>query len=152
MSRKKLIDLYAYRLLNSSVEFLLLKRSSGKIYENQWRMIGGKVEEDETYWQAALRELNEETGLLPVTYWTIPSVNTFYEHKTDQIHNIPAFAAEIDLKAKIVLDDEHSDAKWFSVEKAATYIRWPEQKRLLNLTNQIIISNQILDDWLVTIT
>ena len=152
MSRKKLIDLYAYRLKNSSVEFLLLKRSSDMIYKNQWRMIGGKVEEDETYWQAALRELNEETGLLPVTYWTIPSVNTFYEHKTDQIHTIPAFAAEIDLNAKIVLDDEHSDAKWFSVEKAVAHIRWPEQKRLLNLTNQIIISNQILDDWLVTIT
>lgn len=152
MSKKKLIDLYAYRLLNSKPEFLLLKRSSGKIYANQWRMIGGKAEENETYWQAALRELNEETGLLPVKYWTIPSVNTFYEHKTDQIHNIPAFAAEIDPKSNIILDDEHSEAEWFSLENALSHIRWPEQKRLLNLTNQIIISNQILDDWLVSIT
>lgn len=152
MSEKKLIDLYAYRLLNAKPEFLLLKRSSGKIYENQWRMIGGKAEDGETYWQAALRELNEETGLLPITYWTIPSVNTFYEHKTDQIHHIPAFAAEIDPKSNIILDDEHSAAEWFKLDNALNHIRWPEQRRLLKLTNQIIISNQILDDWLVSIT
>lgn len=149
MSKKKLIDLYPYRQTGSGVEYLLLKRSSGKIYENQWRMIGGKVKPGETHWQAALRELKEETGLYPKMFWTIPGINSFYEHQTDQIHLIPAFAAEIEPGSAIQLDDEHSEAGWFSIEKAVDHIRWPEQRRLLNLTNQIVISKKILDDWIV---
>ena len=34
-----------------------------KVYGGQWRMIGGKIKENELAWQAALREFDEETGL-----------------------------------------------------------------------------------------
>lgn len=152
MSEKKLIDLYPYRLTGESVEFLLLKRAKGKIYQDQWRMIGGKVKDGESYWKAALRELAEETGLKPIKYWTIPSVNSFYEHSTDTIHHIPAFAAELEPGSTPVLDDEHTEFGWFSLKKALEEIPWPEQKRLLELTHIIIISNKILDDWLVPIS
>lgn len=149
MVKKKLIDLYPYRLKENQPEYLLLKRAKGKIYDGQWRMIGGKVEEGEKYWQAALRELYEETRLQPVKYWTIPSINRFYEHKTDQILSIPAFAAQIDASDSPVLDDEHRTAEWFTINRATEVIFWPEQRRLLKLLHQIITSNQILDDWLV---
>ena len=149
MSEKKLIDLYPYRLAEDSVEFLLLKMAKGKIYQNQWRMIGGKVKTGETSWKGALRELKEETGLEPIKYWTIPSVNTFYEYATDTINHIPAFAAELDPGSVPVLDDEHTEFGWFTLKKALEEIPWPEQKRLLELTHIIIISNKILDDWLV---
>ncbi len=122
MGKKKLIDLYPYRWIHEKPEFLLLKRSKGHIYEGQWRMIGGKVEEGETYWQAALRELKEETGLIPKKFWTLPGINQFYEPKTDQILSIPAFAAEIDPAHKPRLDEEHQKAEWFGIEDAAKKI------------------------------
>lgn len=147
---KKLIDLYPYRLISGKPEFLLFKRSKGKIYQDQWRMVGGKVEPGETYWQAALRELKEETGLTPVTFWTLPSINTFYEHQTDTIHQIPAFGAEIKTGDEPVLDDEHTLSDWFSVDNAIEIIRWPEQKRLLKLIDSILTIDKILDEWLVT--
>jgi dihydroneopterin triphosphate diphosphatase len=151
MAKKKLIDLYPYRQKDGSPEFLLLRRSAGHIYEGQWRMIGGKVKENEYYWQAALRELKEETGLIPELFWAIPSINRFYEPETDQIHAVPAFAARISLDAEITLDNEHSEFEWFRIEKAIKMILWPEQQRLLQLTDHILTSNQILDDWLVSI-
>lgn len=151
MAEKKLIDLYPYRLKENRAEYLLLKRAEGQKYDGQWRMIGGKVEEGETYWQAALRELFEETGLKPVKYWTIPSLNKFYEHHTDEILTIPAFAARIDSSVPVVLNREHSKAKWFDIDEAIEVILWPEQRRLLKLLHNIITSNQILDDWLVSI-
>lgn len=149
--KKKLIDLYAYRLQNGVPEYLLLKRSKGHIYEGHWRMIGGKVNESETYWQAALRELHEETSLKPIKFWTIPGVNQFYEHKTDTVHAIPAFAAELKTDAEPVLDDEHNEFRWFKLDDALKVIFWPEQKRLLSLTNNLLTSDQILEDWLVPI-
>lgn len=151
MAEKKLIDLYPYRLKNGKPEFLVLKRASGKIYQHQWRMIGGKVESGETYWEAALRELLEETGLTPNRFWTIPSINQFYEHKSDTIYSIPAFAAEIGVDETLSLDDEHTSYEWIDSKLVENYILWPEQRRLIRLTNSIIISNEILDDWLVHI-
>jgi dihydroneopterin triphosphate diphosphatase len=152
MSKKKLIDLYPYRWINNEIEFLLFKRAKGKIYQGQWRMIGGKVNTGETYWDASLRELNEETGLKPEKLWTIPGINSFYEHKTDTIHHIPAFAAEMNPNSKPALDDEHTEFGWFTLDNSLKHILWPEQKRLLQLTHDTLKSHQILDDWYVPIS
>lgn len=152
MADKRLIDLYPYQIVDSKPVYLLFKRAKGQLYHGQWRMIGGKVENDERYWNAALRELYEETHLTPCKLWTVPSVNTFYEHSTDKILQIPAFAAEITADEHIILDSEHSEYKWFELDQALENIVWPEQQRLLRLTHTIITSNQILDDWLVDIS
>ena len=149
---KKLIDVYVYRIIEGEPEFLLFLRSAKKIYAHQWRMIGGKVQEGELYWKAALRELKEETGLEPSQFWTIPSVNTFYEAKTDQIHHIPAFAIELDNDAIPHLDDEHTEYRWISISELDSYLNWPEQKRLIRLTHDLLINDQILPEWRISIT
>jgi len=147
---KKLIDVYPYRINGKNVEFLILKRSSKKIYPNQWRMVGGKVVEGETYWQAAIRELKEEISEKPSSFWTVPSVNSFYEHKSDTIHQIPAFAAKIEwTDERIELDDEHTGYIWVKADQINEYIHWPEQKRLIRLINDILINQQILPEWII---
>lgn len=148
---KKLIDVYAYRIKKGEPEFLLFLRSAKKIYAHQWRMIGGKVQDGEKYWEAALRELNEETGLSPEQFWTIPSVNTFYEAKSDQIHQIPAFAVELSTEAVPELDDEHTEYRWISIDELDSYLYWPEQKRLIRLTYDLLVNDQILPEWRIPI-
>lgn len=151
---KKLIDAYPYRVRNGKPEFLILKRSEKKIYANQWRMVGGKVKDGEKYFEAALREIKEETGLKPVKFWTVPSVNRFYEAATDCIYTIPGFAAEVDYDAHPDLDDEHSGYKWVHINAVASYIKWPEQRRLMNLIHEILTvqSFEILPEWLIDLS
>ena len=146
---KKLIDVYPYRIEAGTISFLLLKRSEKMIYANQWRMIGGKVEDGEAYWQAAFRELKEEIHASPSLFWTVPSVNTFYEAKSDTIHHIPAFAAEINEDQMIRLDDEHTGFEWVNAADIDDYINWPEQKRLIRLIDTIISNQQILPEWII---
>lgn len=148
---KRLIDVYVYRLNSGFPEFLLLLRSKNKIYSNQWRMVGGKVKKNEKYWKAAQRELKEELGVSPDTFWVIPSINSFYEANTNQIHQIPAFAAEL-IDPNIILDNEHTQFRWVSVSEIEDMISWPEQKRLMRLTDQILRNQQILPEWLIKLT
>ncbi len=115
-------------------------------------MIGGKVKEGETRWQAALRELQEETGLEPEQFWSVPSLNQFYEVASDQIHHIPAFAAELPADVSPQLDDEHIDFRWITAGEIDEYIHWPEQQRLMKLISHIIESDTLLAQWLIELS
>ena len=132
----RVVDVYPYRQSGGATEFLLLRRAAGVLYAGQWRMVGGKIEPGEAVWQAALRELKEETGQDPVRAWTVPSVNAFYEWQTDRLNLIPAFAAELD--AAPTLDREHDAFVWLPADAAAEHLRWPEQRRLLHLIETLL--------------
>lgn len=132
----RIVDVYPYRDRASNPEFLLLHRAPDVTYAGQWRMVGGKIEPDEAAWEAALREVEEETGHAPTRFWTVPSVNHFYEWRHDRINLIPAFAAA--LPGDPTLDDEHDAFAWLSAEEAAERLSWPEQRRLLRLTDRTL--------------
>lgn len=146
---KRLVDVYPYQKKKGEVLFLIFKRAPDVIYANQWRMVGGKVLENESHHRAALRELKEETGIIPDLFWSIPSLNHFYDYKSDCIHQIPAFAGQLKNKTQISLNHEHVDWKWISREDIDSYIQWPEQKRLMNLLADIVNDNQIIDEWII---
>lgn len=145
----RLIDVYPYIFERNEVQFLILKRANNVIYSEQWRMIGGKVQKKETAFETALRELYEETSLKPIQFWTLPSINQFYDAENDMVMQIPAFGAEIGKNPDITLNHEHVRWKWISQDEIDTYIQWPEQKRLMKLLADIVTSNQILDEWII---
>lgn len=144
-----LVDVYPYRLLGDSIEVLVMKRASDILYSHQWRMIGGKVNEGETAWQAARRELKEETNHKPLTFWVIPSMNHFYDFENDYIYHIPAFAAELSPDKPIELNHEHIDYQWIEPAKLDSLLKWPEQIRLFRLMADLITDNKILENWII---
>jgi len=146
---KKLIDAYIYRESSKNIEFLILQRAKNKIYAGQWRMVGGKVKENEDYADAALREIQEEIHLTPSFFWVVPSVNTFFEAKTNQILHIPAFAAKAPDSFSPTLDDEHTQYKWISVSQISTHIFWPEQQRLMKMIATLVQNGHVVTEWVL---
>lgn len=120
-------------------EFLLLLRSSKKIYSGTWRMVGGKLKSGEAAWQAALREIQEETRLPVSRLLTVPYINRFYEWKHDRINDIPVFVA-VTTGREPVLDDEHTDFAWLSVEEALERLPWPGQREGLRAAKSLLDS------------
>ena len=138
----RVVDVYPYRLRTGYAPvFLLARRAPAQVYAGQWRMVGGKIDAGETAWQAALRELREETGCTPRRFWTVPSVNTFYEWQRDTVALVPAFAAELD--ADPLLDVEHDAFAWLPAEQAAARLTWPEQARLVRLVADLLRTDAI---------
>ncbi|MCS7081383.1 MAG: NUDIX domain-containing protein [Bacteroidetes bacterium] len=133
----RVVDVYVYRIPDSEPEYLLLKRAPDRPYAGTWRMIGGKIREGESAWRAALRELAEETALEPRRFWSVPSVNAFYEWAEDRLNLIPVFAAEVAPEARVRLSSEHVDARWFRLEEAVRLLVWPEQRRLIRLVHEL---------------
>lgn len=145
----RLVDVYVYRREQEGVKVLLLERAPDVVYAGQWRMVGGKVRTTEKAYEAGLRELKEETGLVPKLFWTLPSVNQFYDARTDEVHQVPAFAAEVSAPCTILLNHEHVGKKWLSGSEIASYVHWPEQQRLITLLISIVTQNLLLDEWIL---
>lgn len=134
----RVVDVYPYRKTDTHTEFLLFRRASDVPHAGQWRMVGGKIETDEAAWETGLRELKEEAGCTPTSFWALPSLNTFYEWRKDRVNLIPAFAAS--LPDDPVLDAEHDAFAWLSPSEAVDRLQWPEQQRLLQLADRVLHS------------
>lgn len=110
--RSFLASLVAVRKTEAQYEILLLKRTQTLIGE--WCQVAGSIEEGETAWQTALRELYEETGLQPNALYSADTCEQFYEADRDAITIAPVFVAFIDNSATVILNHEHSDYRWVS--------------------------------------
>lgn len=92
-------------------EFLYLRRALGR-YRDQWWPVAGKVDGDEGPVAAALRELHEETALVPRQLYAIdePVPNG------DPRYRLHGFFAWADAQAPVRLNAEHSDHAWLDVD------------------------------------
>ncbi|AAV94108.1 NUDIX domain-containing protein [Ruegeria pomeroyi] len=127
--RAFLASLVAIRSTPTGWQVLLLKRT--QTLAGTWCQIAGKIEEGETAWRAALRELEEETGLTPMQLYSADICEQFYEAHRDAITIAPVFVAFVDPDQTVRLNHEHSAHRWVSFEEAAEMVTFGGQRRVL---------------------
>ena len=124
-----LSSLVAVRKVREDHEVLLLKRTQS--LAGEWCQIAGSIEEGETAWQAALRELEEETGLTPLSFYSADTCEQFYEAARDAVTMAPVFVAYIDPDHTVRLNHEHSECRWVSFDEAVEMVAFGGQRRVL---------------------
>ena len=83
-----------------------------------WCQVAGGIEAGETAWQAALREVKEETGLILSEIWTADFCEQFYEPAKNRIAILPVFVGVVPPEAEVVLNAEHDAYRWVSCQEA----------------------------------
>ena len=96
-------------IMNSYGEFLITKRTPNKGFPNMWESTGGSALSGDTGLDAAIREVNEETGLtlLPQNgqiQFTIQRENDFAD--------IWLFRQDFDIAEVVLQENETCDVKW----------------------------------------
>ncbi|MXY86256.1 MAG: NUDIX domain-containing protein [Chloroflexi bacterium] len=124
--RSNIVAVYVVRPAEDGVELLMLQRPDGHRFAGAWQTVGGHIEEKrgETAWQAALRELDEETALDVERWFRIDRPETFYNPENDTIYLVPAFAALVLAGAEPTISDEHQAWRWQTAEDAARSVDW----------------------------
>lgn len=136
----KYVEVYVIRKFPNETRVLVLKRSeSSKKLPGKWQVVTGKIDANEKAYEAALRELKEETGIRPIYFASLQNVTSVYDHKEDTVFLIPLFIAETDIDA-IQLSDEHSEYKWLSYDDAAEKVHW------LNQGENILMVEAFMED------
>lgn len=123
------VSLVAVRVVNDANEVLLLRRT--RALQGEWCQIAGTIEKGETAWQAAIRELAEETALVPLTLYSGDICEQFYEAHLDAISILPVFVATIDPAALVRLNPEHSEYRWVSFDEANRMVPFAGQRKVL---------------------
>lgn len=130
-------------------EFLVLQRSDEEeIYPGLWQIVSGGIESGEKAYEAALREVREETGFKPLGLYNTPLTNTFYFFTNDSVNVSPVFAAEIDPHQDVKLSDEHKDFRWLDREEAVSLLVWPGQKNAIGIIDDYIVGRNPADEFM----
>jgi dATP pyrophosphohydrolase len=144
----RIVEVVVFRFSSRGPEYLLLQRSSGdELYPGIWQVVTGTLLEGETALAAARREVTEETGLAPDRLWIVPFVSAFYDHRSDEIHHCPFFAAQVG-PGEPVLSPEHQRHAWLGFSEAAQRLLWPSQREGLAIAEQVVIRGEAAAAWL----
>ncbi len=128
-----MIEAHIFREVDNALEFLLLKRSDRVIYPGLWQMVNGKIKKGEKAYQTALREIQEETGIIPEKLWVVPKVDSFYSHENDNMMLLPVFAAKFKTSSNVVISEEHCEFKWVNPIETKKMLAWEGQRQSVDL-------------------
>lgn len=122
-------------ILNDQKEVLLQKRSPNKkAYPNRWALLTGRVELNETFKNAAIREINEEVGLkINKENLNLFSKRTF---TNDNIHYEITYFYYIKINLKesdfIIQKEELSQVKWINIDVVIDMIEKQQDNIVIN--------------------
>jgi dATP pyrophosphohydrolase len=128
--KNRAVSCFVLRHLEDEWQVLLLKRV-GEPLDGEWCQVAGRLEDNETAWEAAVRELKEETGLKPERLYSADICEQFYVAHADAISIVPVFVAFVDRGQKVTLNEEHSQYKWMSLAEAELEMPFRSQRRTL---------------------
>ena len=100
----------------------------------QWGLPGGAQQLGEPLFEAAVREVQEETGLSVTPYAVITAVDGISRDPDGQIrfhYTLVEVAAGYDGDADPVAADDAIDARWVALEDVSTLIEWSETLRVI---------------------
>ncbi|MEM7488756.1 MAG: NUDIX domain-containing protein [Pseudomonadota bacterium] len=114
---------------DDGTEVLLMRRTGSNA--GTWCQVAGRIEPGETAWQAGLRELREETGFTPESFWSADICEQFYEADRDTVTVAPVFVAWVGPGAEPTLNEEHDAHRWLGCDDAIDAVSFGGQRRML---------------------
>jgi dATP pyrophosphohydrolase len=138
------VDVLVFRPAAKGWLVLALQRAKDTRCPDAWEIVHGKVEPGEKLERAALRELREETGLVPVRLLSI-TMHSFYLVPRGTVQLAAVFAAIVPPESVVALGEEHVRHAWLTPSQARRRLSWPHEKRVLDDARQLLATPEVWD-------
>ena len=135
MGIEKSAGIVLFRNDSDKNEFLLLNYPQG-----HWDFVKGKIEENETSHETALRETKEETGITNIEFVGDfeESVEYDFRFKKENIHKKVIFFLAKTNEKNIKLSHEHNDYLWLEYNDALKKTTFENAKIVLTKANEFL--------------
>ncbi len=132
------VTVFVARRVDEQWQLLQLRRHASDYLGGTWQTVRGTMEAGETAVQTALRELGEEAGLVPIEFYTLGIVETFYIAAEDAMWHSPVFVAIVAPDAPVRYDGEHDAHRWIDLADAQRQFMWPSERPVIDaITREI---------------
>jgi len=137
MGTEKSAGIVLFRNDSDKNEFLLLNYPQG-----HWDFVKGKIEQNETSHETALRETKEETGITNIEFVDgfEESVEYDFRFKKENIHKKVIFFLAKTNEKNIKLSHEHNDFVWLEYDDALKKTTFRNAKNVLSKTNEFLLN------------
>jgi len=137
MGTEKSAGIVLFRNDSDKNEFLLLNYPQG-----HWDFVKGKIEQNETSHETALRETKEETGISNIEFVNgfEESVEYDFRFKKENIHKKVIFFLAKTNEKNIKLSHEHNDYLWLEYNDALKKTTFENAKNVLTKANKFLSS------------
>lgn len=138
MSKIVSAGIIIFRKAREGIKFLLLYHG-----RNYWNFPKGKLEAAERSWQAALREVREETGLKPSELKFIENFKTyerfyFRRGKENVLKIVILYLAET-RQPQVAVSHEHEGYGWFTFSEARRVLsKYSENVKILTTAHDFL--------------
>ncbi len=136
--RPDLVAVWIYRVPDPSdpdaIELLLLRRAAGRPLSGLWQCVTGSIEPGERVTLAALRELEEETGVAGdaiEAFYDMDLVSLFHWPDADGVLSEVVFAVRVRPGTEPVLSHEHDASRWVGPDEAIQASVWPSYREAI---------------------
>jgi len=136
MGTEKSAGIVLFRNDSDKNEFLLLNYP-----QRHWDFVKGKIEQNETSHETALRETKEETGITNIEFVDgfEESVEYDFRFKKENIHKKVIFFLAKTNEKNIKLSHEHNDYLWLGYSDALKKITFRNAKNVLSKANKFLL-------------
>ena len=137
MREQKSAGIVLFRNDSDKNEFLLLNYPQG-----HWDFVKGKIEQNETSHETALRETKEETGITNIEFVDgfEESVEYDFRFKKEDIHKKVIFFLAKTNEKNIKLSHEHNDYLWLEYNDALKKTTFENAKNVLIKANKFLLN------------
>ncbi len=126
---------------------VLLLRRSTPVLRGLWCYIGGGIEAGETSWEAAIREVREETGITKVDLYNSNKFDQFYSSADNYIYLAPVFVGYVNDDQDVALNHEHSEYRWMTFGEAIDSAAIPGNDEVLRFVEKHFVK-RTPTEWL----
>ena len=120
---------------NSDGEILIVKRHpQSRTDPDTWELPGGKVDEGESFDDALVREIKEETNLDCKVGDLAIAIQHDYPHK----RTVQMIMHLDDVEGELMISDEHTDAKYASIDEIKTLTLSSCLEKVLEKKNYVL--------------
>jgi 8-oxo-dGTP pyrophosphatase MutT (NUDIX family) len=129
---------------NEEIRYLLLHYPSGSRMpgKDYWDFPKGHMETDESPQEAAIREVEEETGLTDIKFIEgfEEQIKYFFQFKGKPIFKIVTFFLFKTETEAVKISSEHINYKWLSYEQALAQLTFANAKEILKKANDFLLN------------
>ncbi|MHB8891689.1 MAG: NUDIX hydrolase [Candidatus Limnocylindrales bacterium] len=151
--RPDLVECWVFRVLPRAglsdvrpdaerLEFLLIRRAPDRIFPGLWQCVTGGVEPGERAPAAALREVEEETGLGAAdveAFFDLDQAAPFYDEGTDTVVVSAIFAVRVRADAVPRPSHEHDGMRWVPAAAAPSLAIWPSYAESVRRVRNLLL-------------